>query len=299
MKRYDLNLLPVLEVLLRERSVSGAARCMGVGQPAMSSALARLRALFDDPILVRGARGMEPTPRALALSSRLRATLAEIETMIAPDRGFDPAAAKRVVRVSGGDYVGMTVLPGLASRLTAGAPGIDLRFRFLEKDAALVALDDGTIDLALMVNDDLAPRFASETLIEETFVGVARAGHPVLDAPVTLDRFVTYGHLLVTERADATGCVDVDLAARGVQRRVAMTVPSAALVFDILKATDMVATLPRRAAERLALSGSVRTFDLPIDTARWSMRTVWATRNMTDAGLTWLRAELQAAAAKA
>ncbi|WP_116970911.1 LysR family transcriptional regulator [Blastomonas sp. UPD001] len=296
MKQYDLNLLPALEVLLDERSVSRAAVRLGIGQPAMSAALARLRKLFDDPILVRGTRGMEPTARAQTLAGPLRATLAAIATMIEPDQPFEPVRAKRAVRMSGGDYAGMTLLPCLANRLAENAPGIDLRFRYLEKDAALTAIDDGTIDLALLVNDDLAPRFGSDVLIEETFVGAARRNHPLLKGDISLPAFSAARHLLVTERGDATGCVDAVLATWGLERRIAITVPSAALVADVLHATDLIATLPRRAAERLAENGAIQIFDLPLDVPGWRMRLVWSKRLAADPVIGWFRTELSAVA---
>jgi DNA-binding transcriptional LysR family regulator len=293
MKRYDLNLLLSLDALLRERSVSGAAKRLGIGQPAMSAALGRLRALFDDRILVRGANGMEPTPRAQALSERLRGTLAELATMIEPARAFSPLEAERTFSLSGGDYVGMTLFPEACASFSREAPGIDLRFRYLEKDNALAALDQGIIDLAFLVNDNLPARFGSEVVIEETFVGAARVGHSCLDGPMTAMGFAKELHLLVTERGDATGCVDTALAAAGLKRRIAVTVPSAALVADILQRTDLIATVPRRAGERIAHDGTIRLFDIPVAMPRWSMRSVWAARNAEDPALLWLRKQFQ------
>lgn len=297
MRRYDLNLLVALDALLCERSVSGAARRMGIGQPAMSATLSRLRALFDDPILVRAGGGMELTARGRSMSGPLRTTLAELAVMIEPVRPFDPASTDRTFRLSGGDYVGMTLLPGLARRLSDRAPRIDLRFRYLEKDAALTALDDDELDVALLVKDDLPQRFDSEVLLEETFVGAARIGHPVLEEQLDAARFAAFDHVLVTERADESGYVDKALAGQGLARRIAITVPSAALVADVLRGTELVATLPRRAAERMVLTGAVELFELPFVTMKWSMRTVWAKRNTYDPALAWLRRELRAVAA--
>lgn len=299
MKQYDLNLLTALDALLAERSVSRAATRLGIGQPAMSAALARLRILFGDPILVRGGRGMQPTPRALALADPLRATLTGIAAMLEPGDSFDPSNATRILRMSGGDYAGMTILPGLARRLARYAPGMDLQFRYLEKDSALMALDEGSLDLALLVMDDLSPRFGSEVLIKETFVGAARPDHAVFVGALDLQRFASFNHLLITERGDTTGCVDAALARQGLSRRVAMTVPSAALVADVLRATDLVATIPRRAGEWLAATDRVRLFALPIEMPGWAMRTVWATRNANDPALAWLREQLLDVAAAA
>lgn len=296
MKRYDLNLLTALDALMHERSVSGAARLMGIGQPAMSAALSRLRALFGDPILVRSGSRMEPTPRALELADPLRETLARLALLIAPGTAFDPSCSQRTFRISGGDYVGMTLLPSLSARIAAGAARVDLRFRYLEKDAAIRAVEDDALDLALCVNDALPARFESEILIEETFVGAARAGHPILIGPMDMARYAACDHLLVTERGDARGCVDDVLAGAGLARRIAMTVPSAALVADILAVTDLVATIPRRAGDRIAAGGAIALFEPPIESPGWAMRTIWAARNARDPALAWLRGELRAVA---
>ena len=296
MKRYDLNLLLSLDALLRERSVSAAAKRLGIGQPAMSAALARLRALFDDPILVRSGQAMTPTARGRELAEPLRSALEQFEAMIEPLRSFDASSAERTFRITGGDYVGMTILPRLVGQLARAAPGIDIRYRYLEKDVALKALDEDASDLALLVMDDLPSRFQGEALIEETFVCAARAGHPVLGVTLDLAGFAKLDHLLVTERGDATGCVDTALAREGLSRRIAITVPSAALVADILRATDLVATVARRAGERMALAGGVRLFEAPISMPGWRMRVVWPNRTALDPALVWLRGQLRAAA---
>ena len=288
MKRYDLNLLMVLDALLMERSVSAAARRLGLGQPATSAALARLRALFDDPLLVRTPGGMEPTARALSIAGPLRETLADLQSLVDPADGFDPATSTRKFRISGGDYAGMTVLPPLVARMARVAPGIDLRFRYVEKDAITELLDKDGLDLALAVVDELPRRFVTEPVIEETFVCALRRGHPLLDQPLTPQSFAASTHVLVTERGDERGKVDEMLEGDGLSRRIAVTVPSAALVADILMRSDHVATIPRRAGEMIAQDGAITLIELPYETKSWVKSMVWAERNARDPGLLWL-----------
>jgi len=299
MKRYDLNLLSALDALLSETSVSGAARRLGVGQPAMSATLARLRVLFGDPILVRTPKGMEATPRAKALAVPLRQTLAELRALLEPPAAFDPQTSQRTFRISGGDYVGMTVLPPLIGDLHRHAPGVDIRFRYVEKDDMPQRLDRDELDLGLSVVGALPPRFRSEPLIEESFVCAARVGHPILEGPLTPRRFADADHLLVTERGDDRGCMDVLLERDGLSRRVALTVPSAALVAGALIRSDLVATIARRAGHHIAEPGHITLFDPPYDAPTWTMSMVWADRNTHDPGLTWLRDRIQMAVATA
>ena len=296
MKRYDFNLLAALEALLAEHSVSGAARRLGVGQPAMSAALARLRAQFDDQLLVRTRRGMEPTPRARALSAPLRDALAELRALADGPRPFDPQTARRTFRISGGDYVGMTFLPSLLAAIGNDAPAVDIRFRYLEKDALLDYLDREEIDLALAVLGGLPKRFASETLADETFVCACRVDHPILHEAMTPKLFASASHVLVTERGDEKGCLDELLERDGLSRRIAVTVPSVALVGDILRRTDLIATIAKRAGQCLAEDQDIALFDPPYHAAAWSMSMIWSNRSAGDAGLAWLRDKIRAAA---
>lgn len=280
MKRYDLNLLAALDALLRETSVSGAARRLGIGQPAMSAALARLRVLFDDPLLVRTPRGMEATPRAKALAVPLRQTLSELRSLVEPPGAFDPATTQRTFRFSGGDYAGMTVLPPLIEDLQRTASRINIRFRYVEKDSVPQLLDRDELDLALSVVGTLPPRFRTEPLIKESFVCAARVGHPILKGRLTRERFAEADHLLVTERGDEHGCMDELLQRDGLSRRVALTVPSAALVAGALGRSDLVATIARRAGDHIAEQGRIRLFEPPYDAPTWTMSLVWADRKL-------------------
>lgn len=293
MKRYDLNLLAALDALLRERSVSGAAKRLGIGQPAMSAALARLRALFGDELLVRGVRGMQPTPRALSLAEPLQRTLSDLRALVEPTDAFDAATVTRTFRIAGGDYAGMVLLPPLARLVSREAPGIDLRFRFVEKDMVPPCLEDGRIDLALLVTPGLAKRFEVEPLFEETFTCAVRVGHPVLGRVLDAPTFAALDHLLVTERGDERGRVDELLEQAGLSRRIALTVPGAALVAETLRTTDLIATIPRRAARRIAADGSIALVEPPVDAGSWQMSMAWLNRNSREPGLTWLREQLK------
>jgi DNA-binding transcriptional LysR family regulator len=241
---------------------------------------------------------MEPTARARALAVPLRQALAELGALVDPPGTFDPKTARRTFRISGGDYAGMTVLPALIEDLQRGAPGIDIRFRYVEKDALPPLLDRDELDLGIAVVGDLPPRFRCEPLIEETFVCAVRAGHPILDAPLTPERFANADHLLVTERADEHGCMDELLERGGLVRRIALTVPSAALVAGVLAHSDLIATIPRRAGEHIAEDGAITLVAPPYDAGAWTMSLIWADRNTHDPGLLWLRERIHQAVAR-
>jgi DNA-binding transcriptional LysR family regulator len=289
MDRFDLNLLLALEAMLRERSVSKAAARLGVGQPAMSAALNRLRDLFDDPMFVRTAGGMQPTPRALETAAPLGEALDRLRRLVEPPQPFHPSSARRTFRVSGGDYIAMVLAPALIAALQRAAPGVDLRFRFVEKDQLFERMDSGEIDLALAVMGEPPQRFRAEPVLMDTFVCLARVGHPLEGEPLTVEAFARQRHALVTERGDEVGALDALLAAQGLTRRVAVTIPQVSLLPAILQDTDLIATVGRRAAEKLSQTHRLTIHPLPLDAEPWTMSIIWPARTHHDPGLAWLR----------
>ena len=141
LQRIDLNLMVAFEALMAERSVSAAATRLRVSQPAMSSALARLRSLFGDELFVRSGRSMLPTVRAIQLEAQVRQALGQLRAALEPQSPFDPRTSRRIFNVSGGDYATMLMLPRLAACLAEEAPAVGLRFRFVEKDLTFDLLD--------------------------------------------------------------------------------------------------------------------------------------------------------------
>jgi DNA-binding transcriptional LysR family regulator len=289
LQRIDLNLMVAFEALMADRSVSAAARRLGVSQPAMSSTLARLRALFDDALLVRSGQVMLPTVRALRLEAQIGEALKQLRAALEPPAPFSPGTSRRVFNVSGGDYATMVILPHLAARIAEEAPAVDLRFRFVEKDDVFDLLDTDDLDLALGVFPNPPKRFGLLALFDETFVSVARQGHPGLGNGMTLDSFVAAGHLLVTERGDAQGAVDAVLAKLGRERRIALTVPHVLVVPSVLANSDLVATVGRRVARLFARAASLAIYDTPVVMPSWRLSMLWSRQKADDPGLVWLR----------
>lgn len=287
--RLDLNLLVTFDAMMRERNVTRAAARLGIGQPATSAALNRLRTLFGDPLFVRVPQGMEPTARALEIAGPVADALDRLRATLARDRIFDPSTADRIFTVSGVDYIGVVALPALMAGLLRDAPGIDLRLRFIEKTNILAGLDSGDIDLAVAVLPDVPKHVASEPLITETFVCVTRPDHPASATGLTLDAYAQLPHVLVTQKNDASGVVDMALRAKGLSRRIALTVPQVATIPMLLAGSDMVATIGRRAAIRLAEAMPMRLYEPPLWLPSWQMDLIWSRRNSSDRGLTWLR----------
>jgi DNA-binding transcriptional LysR family regulator len=294
----DLNLMLVFEALMRERSVTRAARALGIGQPAASNALSRLRALLRDELFVRSGGVMLPTARAHALAGPIESALATLRQAIAPAGEFDPATAERCLRISAGDYAAMILLPELTAQVRARAPRIDLRFRFVEKDRLAELLDTGALDLAIGVFPSAPKRLAVEPLFEERFVCLTRADRALPADGLTLEHYAALPHVLVTERGDETGAVDAALRAQGITRRVAVTVPHVLLLPWLLRDGDLVATVGRRAAQTFTATAPLAVHDVPLALPRWRLEMMWSRQASGDAGLVWLRGLLVAIGAR-
>jgi DNA-binding transcriptional LysR family regulator len=290
----DLKLMLLFDAMMRERSVTAAARLLGIGQPAASNALARLRSLMKDELFIRTGGVMQPTAQALELSRSVEPALAMLRSAIASSP-FNPAEAERKFRVSAGDYASTMLLPDLIERVRAQAPKVDLRFRFVEKDMIPRFLDEGEIDLAIGVFNSPPKRFQLEPLMRERFVSVMRRGHPDA-AGLTLARFADLPHVLVTERGDETGAVDDILRGFGLRRRVAVTVSHVSLIPAIVGANDLVATIGERAARRFAASGTIDVLPLPFDMPTWQLSLLTPRQASGDLGLVWLVNQLKASA---
>lgn len=293
--RADLNLLLAFEALMTERSVSRAAARLGIGQPAASNALARLRSLLEDDLFVRDGRTMVPTPRAIELAEPIGRALAAAREALEPP-SFDPSRAKRTFTLRAGDYALATILPALVDEVRRTAAGVDLRIRFVEKDRVFELLDDGRIDIALGVFADAGKRFDLRTVFEEHFLCLMRRGHPLLEAGLTIESYAAASHVLVTERGDEHGAVDDALAGFGLKRRIALTVPNVLVIGRVLLTSDLVATTGARLAQTFAANAGLVVAQPPVAMPPWQMHLISSRRRQRDAGLAWLLRTVERAA---
>lgn len=241
---FDLNLITAFQALMAERNVTRAARRVGLTQPAMSAALARLRRATGDELFIRSPRGLAPTPRALDLTHAFRQVLETIDAALDIAPGFDPGAATARVTLALSEHPAHRLLPGLGRRLATAAPGIDLRvLGFQGRDEAIRLLDDAVADLAVGVPPGPEARILSRPLFVEPFVCIARKGGPAEAALADLTAFLEARHLLVSPEGDGFGLVDQALQARGLRRRIGLMLPQMYAVPAIVAETDLVATV--------------------------------------------------------
>lgn len=284
----DLNLLVALDALLAERSVTRAGQRVGLTQSAMSRALARLRDSLDDALLVRAGRDLVLTPRASALQQPLREALRQLETAVRPAPAFDPATAKRTFHISTADYGMAVAIPPLLARLQHCAPGIDLVVHPQHEtfDAALAA---GTFDVVMVPKRASSPGIVWTPLFSEHFSCVVREGHLVIGKKLTLKALCAVPHVFVSPGGGAHGVVDEALAKRGLQRRIALRVPSFLIAPLVVAQSDAIAMLPTRLAQQLARHLPIRVLPAPLSLPGFTVALGWHERMRDDPAHTWLR----------
>ncbi len=292
----DLNLLPPLAALLRHRNVTRAAAEAGLSQPAMSRALARLRALLDDPLLVRGRSGLVPTPRAVALQPQLEAMLGGIRELLTTTP-FDPARAGRTIRIAGSDSQTVGLIPAVMARLAVEAPGIDLVLLPYGTDIQ-ARIESGAVDLACAVaSTPLPPGAMSAPLADDRLALVMRRGHPAAGHDWTLADYGCWQHVGVALLGDGQSDLDAILAAAGVRRRLALVTPHFTAALAAVAATDLVTTISETFARRFAVPFDLVLKQPPFAADRLQLTIVWSHIRDADPLLAWFRGLLAEVAA--
>jgi DNA-binding transcriptional LysR family regulator len=295
LRSVDLNLLVFFDALMAERHVTRAAARVAVSQSAMSNALARLRHVFKDDLFVRTPRGMEPTPRAVELGEAVHAILQQTARLMSSDAFFDPAATERSFTIRMSDLIGAVLLPPLMQRLQAGAPGIRLEMLHLPPERTVEALESDQLDLAVSMHLRHTASIRSAKLLPDRMVCLLRAGHPLAAGKLTLAKFLSARHLRVAMSPTDIRFVDDVLAAQGLRREVALTVPHWLLVPGVLAAGDLLAVMSESAARRIVQPGLV-VRPLPFDTAAFTWAMYWHRRYERSNAHAWLREQVRAAA---
>lgn len=288
----DLNLLVVLDALLAEKSVSGAARRLHVTQPAVSRALGKLRNWFGDPLLTRTRTGMAPTAMGLLLSTEVRGVIDRIQGFVERRESFEPMSAKRTFRLTMTDFPQQVVCAPLLGHLARRAPGIDVDVRPWSLDFP-DALESGALDAAVSPPITAGPGLRSAELVRDELVLIVRRAHPLTRRKaVTLDDYCAVDHVQSAPNGRAGSVVDDILSARGLSRRVVLRLPSTLALPALVAGSDCCATVPRRLADSLAASHALAILPLPFDAPSVSLTLVWHDRAQHDPGHAWLRAAL-------
>lgn len=295
----DLNLLTALDVLLAERSVTGAARRLGLSPSAMSRTLSRLRQATGDPLLVQAGRALVPTPYAEELGGRVHAVARDARRLLGPAATcLDLGTLQRTfVLRAGGGFVELLAAPLLAA-VRAAAPGVSLHF-VPKPDRDARPLREGPVDLEIGIVATSAPEIRTQLLFRDRYVCVARAGHALLSgAPVTAAAYAACAHVATLRPGEQEEPVDTLLQGLGLRRHVAVTVPGYMDAMRLARASDLVALVPLSCLGRAPGSGEGSVPGLgyvepPLPLSAFNICSIWHPRLEADPAHRWLRETLR------
>ena len=287
MSTPDFNLLVTLDTVLAEGSVARAAQRLRLSPSAMSRALARLREVTGDPLLVRAGRGLVPTPRALELRERVSQL---VQDGIAVLRPADKPKLQQLVRtftLRTSDGFVENFGPALIARVGEEAPGVRLRFvQKPDKDSA--PLRDGTVDLETgVVGKAMGPEVRAQALFRDRFIGVVRIGHALSPEKITPARYAAGRHIGVSRRGLEKGPIDEALDTLGLKREIVTIVSSFSIALALARASDLIASVPERHTENLR--AGMYSFPLPLATPEVTVSLLWHPRLQADPAHRWIR----------
>ncbi len=287
-EQLDLNLLVTLDTLLAERNVTHAARRLNLSQPALSARLTRLRDLLNDPLLLPSQRGMIPTERALELQAPLHQAIESVRRVIAETSPFNPADITATIAIAASDYVQYSVLLPLLQILHQEAPSLRLSWRTLEEPRLDGQMARGDIHLAVTMPECAPETLHMRHLYHETYVAIARPGHPDVKDALDLETFCALDHVMVSpDGGGFSGPTDAALAGVGKTRRVCLSAPGFLVVPDIIAQSDMIALIPSRVARNR--EGRLQILEPPLPIPGFDMALIWHDRTTTHPLHRWLR----------
>jgi DNA-binding transcriptional LysR family regulator len=286
LRKVDLNLLVALDVLLRERSVTRAASALFLSQSAMSHSLSRLRELFGDPLLVRGAGGLALTPLADELRDPLRKAMESIESVLGKG-DFDPKRATQVFTIGTTDYFDALLLPTLMARLRHAAPNVRILLRNVTREYLQDDLGRGNIDLAVSFVHQVSTH--AKPLLTDTFSCVVRSTNDRSRKALTLKQYLDCQHVHISPSGTFAGLVDAVLAEQQLTRDVVMSTPRYLSAAEIVARSDLMLTVQTRLARKFARYLPVRLVKLPFSIPVQTLLMQWSARTHRDPANAWLR----------
>jgi len=284
----DARLLGVFDEIYKTRSVSRTAEALGLGQPAVSLALGKLREQFGDPLFVRTGAGMKPTPLCESLVTPVREALEALDRVLGQRLDFDPTRSTRCFRLCMTDISQLVLLPGLWARLHQVAPGVQIAVLPLSAQTA-GQLEAGEADLAIGFMPQLDAGFYQQALFRQDYVCLVSTSHPRIGESLSREQFEAEEHATVSTSGTGHLIVERELARQGIVRRVVLQIPNFVAVAFVIEQTDMIITIPRRLGQMLAGRGHFRCLPVPVPLPEYAVKQHWHERFHRDPGNRWLR----------
>lgn len=288
----DLNLLELFECAYHTRNLTQAGERLGLSQPAVSRALAKLRATYGDVLFVRQQRGVLPTPLAEQLIGPVAAALSLLRGTVAPP-SFDPRSDSRIFRVAMSDIGERMFLPRLQAWLSEHAPAVALETLAPSRETLVAQLAAGEVDLGVAYVQGLGKAVETQRLFLERYVHIARLGHPALHKAgrtLTVEQLCSVAHVVASPPGTLHGSVvERALLSKRVQASIALRVKSFLGVGPIVAQTDLLATLPSNLAQLVAQHMGLKVYECPVPLEQFEVSMMWHRRQRADPGGQWLR----------
>jgi DNA-binding transcriptional LysR family regulator len=288
--KLDLNLLLVLHHLLILKRVSAVADLLNMSQPAVSSALGRLRTSLDDELFIRTQAGMTPTPYAVQLAEPVAMALDVLQQALNVRGAFDPQTSTRNFTIALTDVGEMYFLPVLMDALSKAAPGVTLQVVSVAESALKEDMSTGKIDLAMGLLPQLQAGFFQQSLFKQKYICLMRKKHPMAQTShIAMSALFAAEHVRVLATGTGHGRVDLALDKQRHQRKVRLTVPHYVALGDVLQHANLIAVVPERFAQCIAKPFDLVMRDLPIKLEDSAIQQCWHGRLHRDPGHQWLR----------
>ncbi|MGP0174688.1 LysR family transcriptional regulator [Pseudomonas sp. NCHU5208] len=287
--KVDLNLFIVFDAIYTEANLTRAGQIVGITQPAVSNALARLRETFNDPLFVRTAQGMVPTPMAQNIIGPVRNALQLLRVSVQESRTFNPQQAGKTYRISMTDLSEQILLPPLFQRLRRLAPNVCIESFLAKRRETTKELAAGRLDFAVDVPLNTDPQVRHVKLLEDRYVCAMRLGHPLAKDRISLDEYLSLPHIHISSRRSGLGYVDLALGKMGIQRRIALRSQHYLMASSVMQQTDMVMTVPSRFARR----HNLHHVELPVnDVPSLETHLYWHESTDQDPANRWMREQM-------
>jgi DNA-binding transcriptional LysR family regulator len=287
----DLNLLVAFDAIVKERNVTSAAVRLGVSQPAMSNALARLRMIFNDPLFVRTSQGMQPTPYAEQLIEPISRACELITSALQINSEFDPATTTKTFSFYMTEIGEILLLPKLLKHIQTAAPNACVRVRRIPEQGAKEAMANGEIDLAVGLFPYLKAGFYQQRLYTDKFACIARKDHPTVKDSLSPQQYVDTPHVIVlSTNTGHDAAIEKILLTEHLRRKIVMTSQNFLVLPMIIEQTDAIATIPYRMAQKIAsYSTDVKILESPIAFPNVDIKQHWHERFHYDPANKWIR----------
>jgi DNA-binding transcriptional LysR family regulator len=293
LSKIDLNLFTVFNAIYREGGITSASKRLHLSQPAVSHALARLRELLRDPLFERAGNQMIPTPRARTLAATIVGSLDDLEQMLHRAAHFDPPTSRRSFVVAMRESHEAHFLPRMLDMLMREAPHVDIATVRIERRDLEDDLQAGALDCAIDIRLTLSSAVRSKSLISEPMIVLARRDHPVVRGELSLDTYLQHDHVLITGRRRGGGFEDAALGLRGVSRRIRVRCQQHAAANEVVKQSDLLATMPQSYARLANAHSDNQLLPFPIKMPMFEVLLYWHANADSDAASRWFRQRVE------